>query len=281
MRLLGWPASMIARVLPGVLLLLPVASFLPQDGPRPPGEAELVASLAAQGIHFDPAAGLASIAATVEVDNDLLEYFLVAPGGAIHESLLATSVRPSLLNVALLGLGVEPGRNATWTPREPAPTEEERARGILPYEVREPEGDGFWLYVGWRRGDETYFLRAEDLLRNLATGQTMRRHRWVYLGSRMLPARDGGSEAFAADVYQNLVNVSWFSDGATLVTGALPECLEQTIWMSNAWLLPERGSAVRVVFARERIEAGSPQLIALLPDLGPAPSPYEGAGEGR
>jgi hypothetical protein len=256
-----------------------------QDGPRPAGEAELIASLAQEGVHFDPAAGLASVLATVEVDNDLLEYFLVGAGGARHEALLATEVRPSLLNVALLGLGAEPGRNAVWGPREPAPSEEELERGVSPYDVRVPVGDGFWLYVGWRRGDETYFLRAEDLVRNLATGQTMRRHRWVYLGSRMLPAQDGAGELFAADVYQNLINVSWFSDGATLITGALPECLEQTIWMSNAWLLPERGSAVRLVFARERLDAphGSPPaaLVALLPDLGPAPSPYEALDERR
>lgn len=253
----------------------------PQDGPRPAGEAELVASLADEGIHFDPGAGLASIAATVEVDNDLLEYLLVAPGGAQHEALLATQVRPSLLNVALLGLGVEPGRNATWTPRDPPPSEEQRAQGLSPYEVREPEGDGFWLYVGWRRGDETFFLRAEDLVRNLATGQTMRRHRWVYLGSRMLPAQNGAGEVFAADVYQNLINVSWFSDGATLVTGSLPECLEQTIWMSNAWILPPRGNAVRLVFARERLDVPPRELLELLPDLGPAPSPYEAVDERR
>lgn len=271
----------IRLVVPAVLLVLMGNRPAAQDGPRPEGEDELVASLAAQGIHFDPSAGLASITATVEVDNDLLEYLLVAPGGAIHESMLATTVRPSLLNVALLGLGVEPGRNAIWTPREPPPSEEERAQGHAPYEVHEPEGDGFWLYVGWRRGDETYFLRAEDLVRNLATGQTMRRHRWVYLGSRMLPSREGDGEVFAADVYQNLVNVSWFSDGATLVTGALPECLEQSIWMSNAWILPERGSAVRVVFARARIDVPPPALLELLPDLGPAPSPYQEQGKGR
>ena len=32
-------------------------------------------------------------------------------------------------------------------------------------------------------------------------------------------------------------------EGNTLLTGALPECLEQTIWMSNAWLLPARAGA--------------------------------------
>lgn len=265
------------------LTLLPAANppSVRQEGPRPPGEAELVAQLAAQGIQLDPVAGLASVRATVEVDNDLLEYLLVGPGGARHETLLATEVRPSLLNVALLALGVSEGRNATWVERDPPPTEAERLAGVPAVDVTPPQGDGFWLYVGWRRGDETFFLRAEDLVRNLATGQTMRRHRWVYLGSRMLPAQGGEGEMFAADVYQNLINVSFFSDGATLLTGALPECLEQTIWMSNAWLLPQRGSEVRLVFARERLSTPPPELVALLPDLGPVPSPYDVPGEGR
>jgi hypothetical protein len=252
-----------------------------QDGPRPEGEAQLVASLAEQGIQLDPRAGLATIAVTVEVENDLLEYLLVAPGGARHETVFTTAVRPSMLNVALLSLGVEQGVNAQWIPRDPPPSEAERREGAKPYDVKPPEGDGFYLYAAWRRGDEIHFHRIEDLVRNLATGQTMRRHRWVYLGSRMLPARTEGEPEFAADVYQNLINISFFSDGYTLLAGALPECLEQSIWMSNAWLLPPRGTTVRMIFARRRLESAPAELLPLLPDVGPARSPYDPPEEGR
>jgi len=92
---------------------------------------------------------------------------------------------------------------------------------------------------------------------------------------------EGQVEEFAADVYQNLVNIAWFSDGNTLLTGALEECLEQTIWMSNAWLLPDRGEPVRIVFARERLEHAPDELVERLPDVGAAPSPYELEALGR
>ena len=235
-------------------------------GPLSPGERRVVEELARQGISLDPARGFCSIAARIEIRDDLLEYLLVGPAGASHESAFGTEVLPSALNVALLALGVEPGSNASWNPVDPPPSDAELRAGASPYEVHPPEGDGFYLYVGWRQEGETFFFRVEDLLRNLATGRSMRRHRWVYLGSRMVPdGRDGVGETFAADIYRNMVNVSYFSDGFTLVTGSLPECLEQTIWMVNGWIVPARGSPVRIFFSRERLDGLPADLVEMLP----------------
>jgi len=253
-----------------LLALALVLAAPPQDplpGPLSPEEQRLVDELAKQGVQLDPLRGLVSIGATVEVRDDLLEYLLVGPAGASHESVFRTDVLPSVLNVGLLSLGVERGTNATWYPKDPPVDDEDLRNGISPYEVTPPQGDGFYLYVGWREGGEVYFFRMEDLLRNLMQGRAMRRHRWVYLGSRLVPD-DRGDEVFAADIYHNIVNVSFFSEGYTLVTGALPECIEQTIWMANGWLVPERGSAVRFVFSRGTLAAPPPELLELLPDVG-------------
>ena len=260
---------MLRLLLPLALALL--AAVPPQEtsrpGPLSPEQQALVAELGKQGVQLDPARGLASIGATVEVRDDLLEYLLVGPAGASHESVFRTDVLPSVLNVALLALGVERGTNASWFPKDPPVDDEDLRNGISPYEVTPPGGDGFYLYVGWREGGEVYFFRMEDLIRNLMQGRAMRRHRWVYLGSRMVPD-DRGQEIFAADVYHNIINVSFFSEGYTLVTGALPECIEQTIWMANGWLVPERSSSVRIVFARELLATAPPGLLELLPEVG-------------
>jgi hypothetical protein len=278
-------ATTLLRSAPLAALLLaapqPQGPDGPQQGPLSAPERELVRTLAEQGVHLAPRQGLATVPATVEVVDDLLEYLVVGPGGARHETVFTTDARASVLNVALLTLGAEPGRNAAWSLKDPPPDEEQVRAGTSPYDITPPDGSGFYLYAGWRRGDEVFLFRAEDLVRNLATGQTMRRHRWVYLGSRMVPAGPDGAEAFAADVYQNLVNIAWFSDGNTLLTGALEECLEQTIWMSNAWLLPARGERVLLVFSRERLEGVPTTLLERLPDVGPAPSPYELEALGR
>lgn len=252
------------------LLLASSVSGVQQELAGPPSAEvqRVVDELAVQGVHLDPARGLISIPATVEVRDDLLEYLLVGPAGASHESVFQTEVMPSVLNVAMLALGVERGRNASWHPKDPPVSDAELADGISPYEVTPPEGDGFYLYAGWLEEGQVYFFQMEDLLRNLMSGRAMKRHRWVYLGSRLVPD-ERGQEIFAADVYQNVINVSFFSEGYTLLTGALPECIEQTIWMANGWLVPQRGSPVRLVFSRTPLEGVPAGVRELLPDAGP------------
>jgi len=225
------------------------------DSGRAQAEAQLVEAAAAEGILVDLERGVASIPVRVTVTEDLLEYLLTAPHGAMHETLFSTEVRPSALNAALLALGVRNGRNATWEELDPPPSDEEMRAGASPYRVIAPEGDGFFLYVGWREGDETYFYRVEDVLSNLRDGRSMRRHRWVFLGSRFHAPNAGDEERFVADVEGNLVNVSFFYQGNTLVTAALPECESQTIWVANPWMLPPPKSEVALFFARERLSA--------------------------
>lgn len=243
--------------------------------PTPPID-QLVAEFAAQGIALDPARKLCSIPVDVEVRDDLLEYLLVGPGGAVHETGFRTPVQPRLLNAALLALGLEPGVNATWKPVEPPPTEEQMRAGARPYDVEPPSGDALYLYVGWRRGGESYFFRIEDLIRNLGEGASMRRHAWVFLGSKWIAkSKKSDEKVFAADVYQNLICISYFSEGFTLLTGALPECVAQNVWMLNAWVLPPTGSRLRMFFSRERIEHLPSELEALLPEVAEVAPPQE------
>jgi len=254
------------------LAALTALSIAPQDAPREPTSEEksLVARLAEQNVVLDPVRGFCSIPADVLVRDDLLEYLLVGPAGAAHESVFMTPVSASVLNVALLALGATPGTNASWKAKDPLPTEDQVRAGVMPYELTLPAGSGFHLYVGWRQDGETYFYRVEDLIRNLASGTAMKRHEWIYLGSRMIPnGRTGAAagEVFAADTYQNLINLAFFSEGYTLATGALPECMDQTIWMLNPFLVPERGARVGFIFSRTKIGSVTPEVERLLPDL--------------
>ena len=269
-----------------------------QQGPPSPGagekvdpgpvlsglEAEELARLfASAGLHLDPQAGLLSIPATIDVRSELLEYLLVAPHGAAHESLFETAVDIRLLNTALLTLGVTPGKNAVWFAKDPQPSEQELRDGASPYEIALPEGDAFYLYAGWREGDEVYFYRVEDLLRNLGGERGMQRHAWVYLGSRMAVRGARATEQFAAAAEGNLINIAFFSAGNTLLTAALDECVDQTVWMANPWLLPPSHSEVRFVFSRHRLLAPPASLLERLPRLVPEASEADrlGGGEGR
>lgn len=273
----GWALTSFAGVEPGEEA--PRAGAAAQDGPAQDGparadsrqagaeaRAQLVAALEAQSVGIDFDAGWAAIPCEVVVRGDLLEYLLVNRSGAAHESLFATAVTPSVLNAALLALGATPGANARWVPKE-AP------EGRPAFDVVPPSGDGFYLHVAWRRGEELHFHRLEDLVLDRASGATLRRQKFVYLGSRMVATREGQPPVFAADIEGNLVNVSFFEAGHTLLTTATPECLRQTVWLPNGWLLPQQGEAATLLFARERLETVPAAIARRLVDLGPAPAP--------
>jgi len=249
----------------------PSASARPRQADAPQAaQVELRQALEKEGIVLDLEDQLLSLPATVLIKNELLEYLLVGPNGAMHESLFLTPVRPSLLNAALLLLGVEPGRNAHWEERAGVDERGRPNKAIYP-----PQGDGFYLYAAWREAGETYFFRAEDLVRNLESGRSLRRHRWVYLGSRFLVLKKDQPESFLADVEGNLINLSFFFQGNTLLTSAIEECFEQTIWAANEWLLPERGQPVRLFFARAPLECLTPAMLATLPEA------RQGASDGE
>jgi hypothetical protein len=211
------------------------------------GVTSVEAALEEAGLWLDRGAGVLAMPADVLQREELLEYLIVAPNGATHESLFRTEVPPSTVNAGLLLLGVEPGQNAWW---EELGEDED---GLPERRLHPPSGGGFYLYAAWREGEETYLFRIEDLVANLATGRSLGRHRWVYLGSRFETLKDG-REGFMADVDGNLVNLSFFFHHNTLLTAAREECLQQTIWIANAWLVPPQGQPVRILFAREPME---------------------------
>src|SRR6185436_2489180 len=195
------------QALRGIAAALLVAASVQDPGARDVGgkPSSTVASGETQAVeraflehdvHLDLGRGTCWIPVRIDVREDLLEYLLVNPKGAAHESLFTTEVVPSRLNAALLALGVSPGVNAKWRSKEPPPTEQEMQDGAAPYVVDPPTGDGFCIYAGWREGGETHFHRVDDLLRNLETGRSMRRHAWVFLGSRVVRMR--AREASAA-----------------------------------------------------------------------------------
>jgi hypothetical protein len=244
-----------------LLSLVPSASARLQETPE--GKAarlELEGALAKEGVRLDLARGVVALPATVLIKNELLEYLLVGPNGQMHEALFLTPVRPSLLNAALLLTGVEPGQNAHFEPDGTDPDGRPRRR------VYPPSGDGFFLYAAWREGEEVFLYRVEDLVRNLASGRALRRQRWVFLGSRFGPPMPGKPEVFLADIEGNLVNLSFFFQGNTLLTAAAEECESQSIWAANEWLLPPTKEPVRLFFARQPLTELAPEWLAELPE---------------
>lgn len=242
----------------------------PPVGEQDAAQAAFAKLLAGQGLRLDRERGLLGVPVSVAIKHDLLEYLLVGPEGKGHESLLGTNAKPSVVNAALLALGATPGKNASWI----EPTEERAAELVL------PSGDGHYLYVAWREEEEVYFYRVEDVITNIQSGRSLRRHKWIYLGSRFASPREGAPKVFVADATGNLINLSFFYGGNTLSTSALPECVEQAIWSANAPLLPASGAQIQLIFAKERMRALPADWEAALPVV-QAPDPEAQAADAR
>jgi hypothetical protein len=255
----------------------PLETALQDPGPKVPAEdprEALRKTLAQADIHLNFEHQAVSTLARIEVTDQLLEYLAVLPHGAAHEAMLVLGgqrapedavVWAEFLNTAILALGLEPGQNARWVEKDPAPSQDELRQGVSAYDVFPPEGDGLFLYLAWRVGEERYIFRLEDLIRDLERGRAMRRHPWVYLGSRMVDRGPDEPEAFAAGLEGNLINISFFAQGNTLITGALEECVNQTTWLPNAWILPPTGSDVLMIFASKRLNSLPESIDVLLP----------------
>ncbi|QDU83677.1 hypothetical protein Pla163_07780 [Planctomycetes bacterium Pla163] len=271
---------------------------VPAQDEAPTGAlAQLLATLSEEGVDLDLDGGLVSIEAAVGVRSQLVEYLLVGPGGATHESLLYTRVTPSLLNAGLLALGANPGRNARWVEVEPEPPLGEAEGGSEAeagddgeaadapladrprFRIVPPHGDGFYLYTAWREEDEVFFFRVEDLVANLETGRAMQRAPFVFLGSRMAtiagmvrplerdeeerPADD--EMLFIADYERNLINLVYFREGNTLLTASHGEGTREDVWAANIWNLPDTDQPLRLIFSREKLERVPEGLVDGLP----------------
>ncbi|MFT6830591.1 MAG: hypothetical protein ACJAZN_000745 [Planctomycetota bacterium] len=249
----------------------------PQDpgGPRDEveaAEAALQAAFTAAGVLVDRAAAAVAIPVSAEVRSEYLEYVLVNPHGAVHEALFVTPVNAQVLGTAFLSVGAEAGKNVEYIPLDPPPTPAEARAGAKTHDTIPPSGKPLYLYVTWKEhagvpdlvtgeypNETLHFHRLEDLIVDLQRDRTLRRHGWVWLGSRILPpAKDGGAERFAADVTGNLACVSFFPQGDTLLTPAQPECESQTSWIANRWLLPAPGAQMLMI--------GSSNVLAGVPD---------------
>ena len=83
------------------------------------------------------------------------------------------------------------------------------------------------------------------------------------------PEKSGGPERFAASVTGNLACVSFFPQGDTLLTPALPECNSQTIWIANRWLLPAPGAPMLMIGSSKKLTSVPlkfAQAVPLVPE---------------
>ncbi|MBL8732388.1 MAG: hypothetical protein JNN13_08470 [Planctomycetes bacterium] len=230
-------------------------------------------------IVVDAKAQTVSIPAVVNESRDPVEYLLIHRKGKRHEAVFFTMAKPSVLNTALLLVGLQPGKNAQVIEKSPLPTLEEVERGVDPVIVVPPKGEPFWMTVRWKGADgEVVEHCVEDLLYELSTQQPVRSVQWVYLGGRMARLYKNEPEVYVADFEGNLVSTCYMSPDNHLATMVHPNARDdQNWWTTN--LLPAAGTEVEFVFHHNEPKLQVERRQRLQREDAAAPKPAAGAGD--
>lgn len=212
--------------------------------------AEMKEQFAKEGIAFDLQAKTVSVPAVVNQPQDPVEYLLIQKKGKRHEAVFVTMAKPSVLNAALLLLGLVPGKNAGYVEKKPAPTLEEVQAGVDPIIVTPPQGEPFFMTVRWKDADGKPVEHCvEDLLLDLGTQKPIVDCSWVYLGGRMAQIYRNEPEVYIADFEGNLISVCYLSPDNHLATMVHQNARDDRNWWTTN-LLPAAETAVEFVFHR-------------------------------
>ena len=153
-------------------------------------------------IALDTKARRVTVPGRINMTQGIIEYLAVMDKrGKLHESALALDVQPSLFQLALILLGLEPGE---WSPGNPT--------------AQQPPtlakwGDQVVLWVEWDRAGKTERVSADALVFNRETQKSLEGNRWHFTGSLF------SRNVFAADVTGSLI-ATWLDLRAILNASA-------------------------------------------------------------
>ena len=219
--------------------------------------AELQRQFDAEKIAVDLRAQTVTIPVVMNAPPDPIEYLLIHRKGKKHEAMFYTHSKPSVLNGALLLLGLQPGQNASYKEKDPPPTLEEVEAGVDPLIITAPEGMEFWMTVRFQdiaTGKQVEYC-IEDLLYDLGAGTPIGATSWIYLGGRMASLYKGEEPVFVADFEGNLVSTCYLAPNNHLGTMKHERARDDQNW----WLTtrcPAPGTEAEFVFHRHK-----PQLM--------------------
>lgn len=164
----------------------------------------------------------------VNMQDGLVELLACGLYGKRHESVLMIPVEPYHVQVALLLLGLHPGKNKLKYQGDPG----------------EPQGDPIEIFVEWNQNGSTVKKRAEDLVFDKSTNHSMPHTQWVFTGSVL---HDGN---FMAQIEQSLVTT--YHDPATIIDNPLSGGKDDTLYFANKEVIPPVGTPVKMIIKAVR-----------------------------
>ncbi|MHC4662466.1 MAG: YdjY domain-containing protein [Planctomycetota bacterium] len=166
----------------------------------------------------------------IAIAHGLIELFACAPGGKEHETVCVLNIDPEELMLALMLIGLKP---------TPAITTFEESTAIT-------GGDRVVISVEWdqtRQGETKHVKRrAEDLVYNVYTGESMPRVGWVFTGSITVQHPDTKELFLVAKYRKNLIVT--LHDPEAILDTPLVEGGDDTTFVANEKNLPLSGTPI-------------------------------------
>ena len=189
--------------------------------------------------------GVVALPGWVALEEGWLEVAVCRQGTREHESVVATTARPSIVHAALLLAGLEPGRPARYRPDG---TFEPATGGPVEISIRFDEEDP--AAGEMPLGDAILDERGEEPID------------WLFAGSTVHPNPPslGPGEYYAADYAGTIVGLTTFGDEVVAAREARsPEIgIDPAVWKVRPGVLPPIGTPVTVIIRRPGSTADVP-----------------------
>lgn len=221
------------------IALLAASPLLAQAPPQFAAPKELSKGIFSVGVvRLDKNASTVTFPAKVNMSDGLLEYLMVSPQGAVHESLFTSEAAPQDVHLAMLLLGAK-GMVQKF--------DQEPARIDAEYLARAPKlmGDSILLSVKWtdKEGKEQSAAPEKWIMRRIFTPRKptkdvpMEAGPWIYTGSyfyenQFVAQKDG---TFAAMV----------TYPGALINNPRAGANDDHIWFVNTAAVPQPGTPVQ------------------------------------
>jgi uncharacterized repeat protein (TIGR01451 family) len=164
-----------------------------------------------------------------------LELLACPLGSKEHESVLVVPVKPSLVHIGLLALGVEPGHPVQYQPK------------YVPASGPEIEVTLIWKDEKGARKT----ARGQDWVRNVKTKQAME-HPWVFAGSDWVDNPYTKRKEYRADVEGYLICVSNFPGALLDLPVASSPDDSDLLFDAFTERIPHKGTPVTIVLAPKK-----------------------------
>lgn len=203
---------------------------------------ELKRQLEVFGAELDLANGRVSFKTRPIMRDRPLEVVAIIEGGPGHESLFRGGLTPSLLRLALIALGLQPGK------------------GVESRRTPEPTGERLWLYVTWP-GNEIP-LRLEDCILDGRSGKPLSEPTWLFSASDFVLDFKTGRDVYIPDDTRVLVALTYNYSDSAVISCRHPDAGNEQIFAPNVDVFPETDDPeMTIIVAKAPValwEAGRP-----------------------